>query len=249
MPTALAQRIAPDVHLIRGADPDIAGVPRNALVLGGPDPTLVGTGAARDRDRFWSQVEQVVGPATIRWIFVGTDHPDHVGNLAEALERCAGAQVVVGDGLVGRLEVDPSRLRWVGDGHERLGSRVVEVVRPPVFDAPTTRGLYDATSGVYWAVDAFGLSLPHRCDDVGQLDRDVWDREASRYHRSLAPWITSVDPARLRQLVARVAALDLRAIVSAHGPTIGRHDLAHAFDQLADLPGAPTLGDLGAAPV
>ena len=33
-------------------------------------------------------------------------------------------------------------------------------MRPPVYDSPTTRGLFDPTTGVYWAVDTFATPLP-----------------------------------------------------------------------------------------
>ena len=35
------------------------------------------------------------------------------------------------------------------------GDRTLLAVRPPLFDNPTTRGLFDSTTGVYWSVDTF----------------------------------------------------------------------------------------------
>ena len=53
------------------------------------------------------------------------------------------------------------RCRWVMDGESLdVGDRTLHALRPPVFDSPTTRGLYDPTTGVYWAVDTFATPLP-----------------------------------------------------------------------------------------
>lgn len=236
------QLIAPEVHLVRcPPTEDGSGLPRNSLVLGGADPVLLGTGPADDRARWWDQVEAVVDPGAVRWVFLAVDAPDHIGGLGAVLQRCPAAQVVAGRELSGRLDVDPARTTWLDDGPGTLGGRPVVLVRPPVYASPATRGFYDVRSRVYWAGDGFGLRLPHPVRDVSQLDRDVWDRGASRYHRQLGPWVTQVDPSRFRREVAKVAALDLHALVSAHGPVIGRHDIGHALDQLADLPGLPEV--------
>ena len=53
------------------------------------------------------------------------------------------------------------RCRWVMDGDSLdIGDRTLQALRPPVFDSPTTRGLFDPTTGVYWAVDTFATPLP-----------------------------------------------------------------------------------------
>jgi flavorubredoxin len=239
--------IAPDVHLIRSLT-DLGGsehLALNSLVLRGPtDPVLVDTGASTGRDAWWAQVEAVVDPADVRWIFLSHDDADHVGNLAEVLARCPDATVVttahLGQRLAASLAVPLERCRWVNDGERvRLGDREVVAVRPPTYDSPATRGLYDVASKVYWAADCFGLPVPHAVDDVGQLDRDVWDDGTLRFGVLLSPWTAQVDPQRWRQAVSRVAALDLRALASAHGPLVRHRDVDHALDLLAELPDQP----------
>jgi flavorubredoxin len=239
--------ITPDVHLIRSL-PDHDGPDRvaiNSLVLRSPEDTvLVDTGAATDRAAWWAQVESVVDPADVRWIFLSHDDIDHIGNLAEALDRCPDATVVttwqLGRRLAAALDVPLARCRWLNDGERtHLGGREVVAVRPPAYDSPTTRGLYDVGSKVYWAADCFGLAVPHPVDDVSQLDRDVWDDGALRFGTLLSPWVTQVDPGRWRQAVSKVAALDLHALTGAHGPVIRRRDVDHALDLMDELPDHP----------
>ena len=58
------------------------------------------------------------------------------------------------------LAVPPTRQRWVGDGEVLdVGDRTLRRVRPPIFDSPTTRGLFDPTTGVYWASDSFATPM------------------------------------------------------------------------------------------
>jgi hypothetical protein len=45
------------------------------------------------------------------------------------------------------------RVRWVRDGESfQAGDRTLVAVCPPFFDNPTTRGLLDTTTRVYWSV-------------------------------------------------------------------------------------------------
>jgi flavorubredoxin len=244
---AVPLAITSDVHLIR-ALPDGGGAERialNSLVLRSPaDTVLVDTGAATERETWWRQVESVVDPADVRWVFLSHDDLDHVGNLPEVLERCPDATLVtswqLGQRLAAALPVPLDRCRWLNDGERtELGGREVVAVRPPAYDSPTTRGLYDVTSKVYWSADCFGLPVPHPVDDVGQLDRDVWEDGLLRFGTLLSPWVNQVDPRRWRQAVSRVAALDLHALAGAHGPLVRRRDVDHALDLITELPDRP----------
>ena len=238
--------IAPDVHLIRSL-PDGGGPVRvaiNSLVLTGPEPVLVDTGAATGRDEWWHQVESVVDPDDVRWIFLSHDDADHHGNLFEALERCPQATLVsswmLGQRMAAEHPLPLDRCRWMNDGDRfALGGRELVALRPPAYDSPTTRGLYDVASRTYWASDCFGVGVPHPVDEVADLDRDVWEEGSMLWHRLLSPWSTQVEPAHWRRAVARVGALDLTAIASAHGPVIGHRQIPHALDLLAELPGMP----------
>ena len=160
-PLSLPQALGPDVHLLRGRpepapDDDGLVVPIDALVLRDGEPLLVDAGAAPLADAFWSQLEAVVDPVDLRWIFLSHEEPDHVGNLPLLLERCPAATVVtireLGRRLRAQLDVPLARCRWVSDGERtELGGRRIVALRPPAYDTATTRGLLDEASGTYWA--------------------------------------------------------------------------------------------------
>ena len=238
--------LAGDAWLIRSRRPVDDGwqVHVNAMVLAGEEPVLVDTAARTVSDRFWSQVEAVVDPADVRWIFLSHDDADHVGNLDEALERCPKATVVASWLLTQRLTLDRAlpteRIRWVADGDEvGAGGRRLLALRPPAYDSPATRGLYDERTGVYWAADCFATAVPCDIDDVAELDDDVWTEAFTRFHTRLSPWIADVDPVRWRRSVGRVAALGATTIASAHGPVIRGSRVVRALDLAADLAGRP----------
>ena len=89
------------------------------------------------------------------------------------------------------LTVPPSRWRWVSDGEALdVGDRLLHAVRPPIFDAPTTRGLFDPTTGVYWAADGFATPMMTPVRDVAALDEQFLDGGQShirQLRRRLAP--------------------------------------------------------------
>jgi flavorubredoxin len=249
---APALTLDPDVVLVRSL-PDGGGPVRvavNSLVIKGAEPVLVDTGAASGRDEWWGQVEEAVDPGDVRWIFISHDDIDHYGNLVEALDRCPQATLVtswfMGQRLASYADLPLERSRWVNDGESFVaGGRELVAVRPPAYDSPTTRGLFDVTSGVYWASDCFGVPVPHAVDEVSELDRDVWEDGFHLFHRLLSPWATELDPVRWRAAIGRVEALHPKVLASAHGPVARRGDVARSIELLADLPGmaeAPVPG-------
>lgn len=231
-----------DAWLVRSLpDGDTLRLPLESLVLRGAEPVLIDTGAAAGRTGWWSQVEHLVDPADVRWIFISHDDADHIGNLHESLERCPSATLVTSRSTAERMQaltpLPPERCRWVDDGDWLdLPDRRLHVLRPPAYDSPATRGLFDPTSGVYWAADCFGSAVPHPVTEVADLDSDVWTDAFLLYHHLLSPWAADIEPLRWRAAVARVAALGCRVIASAHGPAVRGPLVGRALDLLSEVP-------------
>lgn len=116
-----------------------------------------------------------VEPEDVRWIFLSHEDADHVGNLAEVLTGCPNASLVCSWAIMERytnaFDFPLARCRWLDDGDTLdVGDRELKIVRPPVYDCPTTRGVLDTKSGVYWAVDAFATPIPGGpgCDQLAR---------------------------------------------------------------------------------
>jgi hypothetical protein len=79
---------------------------------------------------------------------------DHSGNLMQVLDHCPNGTLVTIFIAVGRMieyQLQLNRMRWVNDVESwSVGDRTLEAFAAPLFDGPGTRGLWDATSGVYY---------------------------------------------------------------------------------------------------
>jgi flavorubredoxin len=240
-------RVACGTYLIRPlAQPPGAPVSihLNSLVIQGAEPVIVDTGVALLRDEWAEQVFSLVEPQDVKWIFLSHDDSDHTGNLELVLEMCPQATLVTSwfatERMGGDVMLPPQRQRWVGDGESFFaGDRELLAVRPPVFDAPTTRGLFDPSTGVYWASDAFGTPVTELVDDVGDLPAEMWLETQMMFSSMLSPWHTVVDAAKFNRWVDRIEALNPKVIVGAHGPALFGSYVKTAIERMRGLPDAP----------
>ena len=239
--------IARDTFAIRAVTPSVGGsfTALHAMVIAGPEPVIVDTGMTGSAARWFADVASVVALEEVRWIFITHIDCDHAGNLAEAMARCPQARLVTSRGesyrTAAALGIPFARMEMVDHGQSwRVAGRDLVAWRPPVYDSPYTRGLFDPASGVYYAADAFCAPMPDRpVDWAGEIADGAWaDGMARFHHSSLTPWLSLVDPAKFRAEVDALAALGITTIASAHSPPIGREDVARALSIMAGLPGA-----------
>ena len=211
------ERVTPDTHVIRqvageGLGPVVHYL--NSAVVTGAEPVIVDCGLAPTRDGWLDRVFGLVDPADVRWIFLSHDDTDHTGNLAQVMDLCPQATLVTSMFAVQRIGadtgsmIDPSRIRLVNDGESWwAGDRELVAVRPPTYDSPTTRGLYDTASGVYWASDSFACATPAAEDDVTALDPGVFADGFVSVQQMLSPWVEWLDRHRYGAHLARIAGL------------------------------------------
>jgi hypothetical protein len=114
-------------------------------------------------------------------------------------------------------------------------------VRPPVYDSPATRGLFDESSGVYWGVDSFATPCPGGpVPTVAELDPEFFAEGMAMFvHNALSPWIGLVDHDKFAAEVDRVRSLGAATIATAHAPLIVGPMIEDACRILATLPGVP----------
>jgi flavorubredoxin len=258
-----AHAVAPDTFLIPtlAADPSGGGVfSANSLVIRGAEPVIVDTGCSLLRDHWLATTFSVVDPADVRWVFISHDDHDHVGNLEAVLELCPQATLVgnwsMTARLIGDLELPLHRMRWLDQGDSfDAGDRTLHLVRPPLFDSPATRGLYDPTTEVLWAVDTFGAMVQGNILEADDADPELYAGTFDAMNTWNTPWLEWLDPARFAAHVDTTASLPLAAVASAHGPIVRGARIADAFARTAALaaqpflptPGQPLLDELLAA--
>ena len=248
-----AHRIAPDTFLVPtlAADPSGGGVfAANSMVIRGAEPMIVDTGCSLLRDEWLATAFSVVDPADVRWVFISHDDHDHIGNLETVLDLCPQATLVgnwaLTARLMGDLELPVHRMRWLDQGDALdIGDRTLQLVRPPLFDSPATRGLFDPTTGVLWAVDTFGALVQGDILEADDADPDLWAGSFDAMNTWNTPWLEWVDETRFAAHVATTASLPLQAVASAHGPILRGDRIADAFARtqaLAARPALPTPG-------
>jgi flavorubredoxin len=219
-------------------------------VIRAAQPVIVDAGPPANRRRWMEDVFSLVEPADVRWVFLSHDDVDHTGNLEQVMEACPNATLVLTWAMLERhtnaFRFPPERCRFVGHGESfDVGDRRLVAFTPPVYDSPTTRGLLDPRTGLYWAADAFATPTPDATvANARELDPTFWKQGLELFALgAISPWLSLVDPARHERAVDALAALGPRAIASAHGPLIEGSAIARALEVLRGLPalGPPQL--------
>lgn len=230
------------VHSVQPALGQPLFVYLNSMLILGAEPMIVDTGTIANRDQWLKDVFSLVEPEDVRWIFFSHDDVDHTGNLDETLSACPNAQLVCNWAMVERhtscFAFPLNRCRWVIDGETLdIGDRTLQALRPPVYDSPTTRGLFDPKTGVYWAVDSFATPMPDPQLGIADLDDEFWrDAMALFALGAVSPWLSLVNEVKYGRYVDRVQNLDIKTIACCHSPVIEGQFIDRAFAQVRQLP-------------
>lgn len=236
-------QITNDTFLITwGLDaPPVGHFPMHSMLIRGREPVIVDTGAPACRAQWLATVFDLVDPADVRWIFLSHDDRDHAGNLLAVLDACPNATLLTTWFSIGRMAEEWStplpRCRFVNDGdHFDIGDRVLVAVRPPLFDNPTTRGLFDASTGVLWSVDTFATNTPQRMLEADELS-DVEFRDGQLLGaRLVAPWHRYLDQGRWQGCVNAVRQLGVTTLAGCHSPVVRGYRVDEAFDLVGQVP-------------
>jgi flavorubredoxin len=243
------ERVTADTHVIRqlwGEGVAPVAVMMNSMVITGAEPIVVDCGPKISGKDWMNAVFSVVEPQDVRWIFMSHEDHDHSGNLVEMLERCPNATLVTTWFMAERFtdQMLPfDRMRWVNNGERfSAGDRELVAITPPVFDNPTTRGLFDTKTGVYWAVDSFGCPLTHEIRNINELDDTFWREGFLQFQRMVSPWHQWLDPAKYAAHIDTVRKLGALKVTNGHGPTLVGSQIQEACDlmgQIASMEAAP----------
>lgn len=249
VPATTPQLVAPETWLIPNlapAGPDLF-LPVNSMIIRGREPVIVDTGAPMHRELWLEKAFSVVEPEDVRWIFLSHDDGDHTGALLDVLDMCPQATLVTNFFSVERLalekpEIPLERMRWIEPGGSfDAGDRTLHLFKPPIFDGPTTRGLYDPTTAAMWIVDSMACLTPGAIHHVQDLDPAFVEEQLPAMNSLVSPWHQWLDPAAYRRHVDEVEALGVLAVASAHGPIMTGGAIHAAFDSIRDLAGKPII--------
>ena len=244
LPVVDPVEIAPETFLIPNLFPagDDRFVPVSSMVIRGSEPVIVDTGAPVFVERWLDQVFSLVEPADVRWVFLSHDDGDHTGALLDVLEQAPQATLVTNFFSVERLALEKpalplQRMRWIDEGGSfDAGDRTLHLFKPPIFDGPTTRGLFDPTTGAMWIVDSLAC-LTDGALDVHDLPRALLEESMPAMNSLISPWHRWLDAGVYRSHVDAVEALNASVVASAHGPILTGSAIHEAFDVVRELAG------------
>ncbi|HEX2064604.1 MAG TPA: MBL fold metallo-hydrolase [Acidimicrobiales bacterium] len=220
-------------------------LPVNAYLVVGRGPLLVDTGLPDEGEELLESVGSLVDLEDLAGVFLTHEDADHAGNLLRLLEAAPNARLVTNYVTVTKLlestSVPLDRVVVVNPGQRVPGvDGNLVVIRPPVYDAPGTVGLYDGDTGAMLTVDAFGTYLPEVVDEVW----DVGEPEALSglfdFNRVNHPWVALADPARFLEELEDLRRLQPALLLSSHGVP-ARNRIDALFDAMARLPAMEPL--------
>jgi flavorubredoxin len=235
-------KITPDIDVLPAHFP-VPGaglLPVNAFVVKAKEPVLIDTGMGIDSDEFMRALESIIDLRDLRWVWLTHDDSDHTGNLQKVLEAAPNARLAAFSLAVLRMStawpVPMDRVYWLNPGDSiDVGDRKLTAVRPPMFDNPTTIGIHDGKSEVYFSADCFGAIIPspaQNTDDVAEADLV---QGMSGWASLDSPWIHMVKQSEFGLALDKIRRLAPKMIFSAHlPPAIGKTD--QFLELLATIP-------------
>ncbi len=236
------RRLLPDIEILPAhfPVPNAGFLPVNAFVIKAGDPVLVDTGMGKDGDAFMQALEAVIDPRDLKWIWLTHDDADHTGNLRRVLKAAPQARLVAFSLAILRLStawpVPMERVYWLNPGDSiEAGDRRLTAVRPPLFDNPTTIGIYDSKSAAFFSADCFGGLIPAPAGNTEEIEPEMLAMGMTSWASGDSPWVHMAEPARFSRSLDEIRRLAPKAILSSHlPPALGNTD--SLFATLAQVP-------------
>jgi hypothetical protein len=215
----------PDIYVVPGyfPIPGMGFLPVNAFVIKAKEPVLVDTGMGIESEEFMKALESIIDPQELRWVWLTHDDADHTGSLQKVLEAAPRARLAANSLAVLRMStawpVPMPRVYWLNSGDSiRVGDRNLTAVRPPMFDNPTTIGIYDDQSEAFFSADCFGAILPSPARHADEVPQGDLAQGVISWASGDSPWVHLVEPGVFRQGLDRIRRMAPKMICSAHLP-------------------------------
>jgi flavorubredoxin len=218
-------QVTPDIEILPAhfAISGMGFLPVNAFVIKATEPVLVDTGMGMDSEEFMKALRSVINPQDLRWVWLTHDDADHTGSLRKILEAAPAARLAVNALAMLRMstawQVPMDRVYWLNSGDTiRVGDRRLTAVRPPLFDNPTTIGIYDEKSEAFFSADYFGGIIPSPAQNADDVTEGDLAQGMIKWATADSPWVHMVEPGEFSRALDRIRQMSPKMIFSAHLP-------------------------------
>lgn len=223
--------------------PAVGFVQDNAFVIKATEPVLVDTGIGIDSEEFMNALESVMDPQDLKWIWLTHDDPDHIGSIQKVMDVATNARLVLHAVAMIRMStawkvpIDRVYLLRPG-GSISVGDRNLTAIRPPLFDNPSTIGIYDNKSEAFFSVDSFGAFLP----SIGAKDADKV-KEVDlvpgmiTFAKVNTPWVHTFDQNKFSHGLDKIRQMNPKIILPTHLMP-ARRKTEQFLKILEDIPGS-----------
>ncbi len=224
---AKAYQVMPDIEIISSyfPIPNTGFLAVNAFIIKAKEPVLVDTGMGIESREFMEALKSLIDPKDLKWVWITHDDADHTGSLKEVFEAAPNARLVANSLAVLRMStawpVPMDRVYWLNPGESiDVGDRKLTAVRPPLFDNPTTIGIYDDKSKAFFSADCFGAIVPSPVQNVEELKDEELSQGMISWAGADNPWIYMNKPEALSQALDSIRKMDPKIILSSHLPPV-----------------------------
>ncbi|MDO5834841.1 MAG: FprA family A-type flavoprotein, partial [Lachnospiraceae bacterium] len=218
------------LHLFENIFPLDRGVTYNSYVIRDEKTALLDTADATVAQQFFENVAAALDGRTLDYLIVNHMEPDHCALIAEALRKYPEA-TVVGNAKTFQmitqffaLTIPEERKLVVKEGDTlSLGKHQLSFVMAPMVHWPEVMFTYDATEGILFSADAFGVFGTNNgnifADELNYQAQDFVD-DARRYYTN----IVGKYGMQVQNVLKKAAGIDIKMLCPLHGP-IWREDL------------------------
>ena len=220
--------------------PGMGFLPVNAFVIKAREPVLVDTGMGGESEEFMKVLESIIDPKDLRWVWLTHDDADHTGSIQKVLEAAPSARLAANSLAVLRMSmawpVPMPRVYWLNSGDSiSMGDRKLTAIRPPLFDNPTTIGIYDNKSEAFFSADCFGAIIPSPAQNADDVTEEDLAQGMMTWASADSPWVHTVEPSKFNQALDRIRQIAPKMIFSAHLPP-ARGKTEQFLELLATVP-------------
>ena len=218
------------LHLFENIFPLDRGVTYNSYVIRDEKTALLDTADATVAQQFFENVEAALDGRALDYLIVNHMEPDHCALIAEALRKYPEA-TVVGNAKTFQmitqffaLTIPEERKHVVKEGDTlSLGKHQLSFVMAPMVHWPEAMFTFDATEGILFSADAFGVFGTNNgnifADELNYQAQDFVD-DARRYYTN----IVGKYGMQVQNVLKKAAGIDIKMLCPLHGP-IWRADL------------------------